>query len=165
MREKWLFWCGLNVEQDELKKILGDDCVSVQGSTTEDQRVKLLNKWMYEDIPCLITKASIFGFGLNFQHCNNMAFVGLSDSFEAYYQAVRRCYRFGQKKEVNVHIIISEKEGNVLLNIQNKERKAKIMLQRMVDCMSDLTKSEINNTAKNTIEYKPLKRMEIATWM
>lgn len=78
----------------------------------------------------MVTKPKIGQFGLNWQHCNNMVFIGLSDSFEAYYQAVRRCYRFGQKKEVNVHIVISEKEGNVLLNIQQKEQKANVMLKK-----------------------------------
>ena len=165
MREKWIFWCGLNIEQDTLKKMLGDDCVSIQGSTPEHKRIELMEKWINDDIPVMVTKVSIFGYGLNFQHCHKVAFIGLSDSFEEMYQAIRRCWRFGQTDPVDVHIIISEKEGNVLQNIKNKEAKAEMMLKRMVDCMSDLTKKEIQNTRKQTIEYKPIKKMEVPKWM
>jgi hypothetical protein len=104
-------------------------------------------------------------FGMNWQHCNNMVFTGLSDSFEAFYQAVRRCWRFGQKKPVNVHIIISEKEGNVLENIKAKEARAEQMQKKMIECMADISRKEINNTTKQTIQYKPKKKMEVPGWM
>jgi hypothetical protein len=94
-----------------------------------------------------------------------MVFVGLSDSFEAMYQAIRRCWRFGQKQPVDVHIIISEKEGNVLKNIKAKEARAEEMLTQMVFCMADLSKKEITNSGKNNIEYKPNKKMEAPPWM
>ena len=113
----------------------------------------------------MVVKPKIAQFGLNWQHCHNMVFVGLSDSFEAMYQAIRRCWRFGQKEPVNVHIIISEKEGNVLANIQQKEAKAEKMLAQMVKCMGDFTKTEITNTKKQTIEYKPKTELELPSWM
>jgi Na+/phosphate symporter len=104
-------------------------------------------------------------FGMNWQHCQNMVFVGLSDSFESMYQAVRRCWRFGQKKPVNVHIVISEKEGSVVENIKRKERQANVMQQKMVEYMAELSKSEINNSSKNTIEYKSNIKMEVPEWL
>jgi len=159
----WLYWCDLNAESNLLYKLI-DNSIEVQGSDKKDVKKERLLGFSSGKYPVLVTKPKIGQFGLNWQHCNNMVFVGLSDSFESYYQAVRRCYRFGQKKEVSVHIVISEKEGNVLLNIQGKEKRAKILQQRMVDCMTDLTKEEITNTSKSTLEYKPKKKMEVS-WM
>jgi SNF2 family DNA or RNA helicase len=88
-------------------------------------------------VPVLITKPSIFGFGLNLQQCRNVAFVGLSDSFESYYQSVRRCWRFGQKRTVHAHIITSELEGAVVANIKRKEadalNKIKILTEKLAE--------------------------------
>lgn len=166
MREKWLFWCGLNSEQELLENILDSkDFVSIKGSTPVHLREDLERKWRTEDVPIMITKASVFGFGMNWQHCQNMVFVGLSDSFEAMYQAVRRCWRFGQKKPVNVHIVISEKEGSVVENIRRKERQAAMMQQKMVEHMADLSKAEINDTGKNTIKYESKQSMEVPEWL
>ena len=79
------------------------------------------------DVKILVTKPKIAGFGMNWQHCSNIAFVGLSDSYEQYYQAVRRCWRFGQKEEVNCYIITAETEGAVVANIKRKEQDAERM--------------------------------------
>jgi hypothetical protein len=85
----------------------------------------------------LVTKPSIAGFGMNWQHCANMAFVGLSDSYEQFYQAVRRCWRFGQKQPVNVYVITAETEGAVVANIKRKEADAMKMAENMVEHMKD----------------------------
>ena len=79
----------------------------------------------------LITKAKIAGFGMNWQHCNQMVFVGLSDSFEQYYQAVRRCWRQGQKRDVNVWIVTTDREGAVVENIRRKQIQADTMMDEM----------------------------------
>lgn len=89
-------------------------------------------------IRVLVTKPSIAGFGMNWQHCADMAFVGLSDSYEQFYQAVRRCWRFGQKSTVNVHVITAETEGAVVANIKRKEADAMSMAENMVEHMKDL---------------------------
>ncbi len=100
----------------------------------------------------LVSKPKIFGFGLNLQHCSNVVFVGLSDSYEQYYQAVRRCWRFGQKKEVNVHIIVSNAEGSVLNNIHRKEKQAQNMASEMIKNMKELSSDSIHYSNKNKKE-------------
>lgn len=162
--EPWLYWCDLNDESKTLSNMM-DDCVEVSGSQKNEIKKDRMLGFSTGKYQKLVTKPKIAQFGMNWQHCNNMVFVGLSDSFESMYQAVRRCYRFGQKKKVNVHIVISEKEGNVLDNINRKEANAKKMLNRMISCMSALSKAEINNTTKQSIEYKPIKSMEVPGWL
>lgn len=161
MRDKWLYWCGLNDEQSALEKLFDKaDFVSIKGSTPHDQRGPLERKWRLEDVPIMISKVSVFGFGMNWQHCNNVVFVGLSDSFEAYYQAVRRCWRFGQKKPVNVYIVISEKEGSVVNNIKAKELRMDHMVKSMVRYMRDESIKEIGSiSVKKSSKYNPTIKM------
>ena len=102
---------------------------------------------------------------MNFQNCHNMIFCGISDSYEQFYQAVRRCWRYGQDKPVNVHIIISEAEMNVLDNIKRKQSDMDTMQNNMVALMRDVTMSEIKRTTRITTDYKPSKRMEIPAWI
>ena len=99
-------------------------------------------------IRVLVTKPSIAGFGMNWQHCADMAFVGLSDSYEQFYQAVRRCWRFGQKKTVNVHVITAETEGAVVANIKRKEKDAMQMAANMVEHMKDLNKQALDGATQ-----------------
>jgi SNF2 family DNA or RNA helicase len=94
-----------------------------------------------------------------------MVFCGLSDSYERFYQAVRRCWRFGQKKPVDVYIILSEREMNVLYNIQRKQRQMEEMQSNMIALMKDVTMSEMKHTTRITTEYKPEEEMEIPTWI
>jgi SNF2 family DNA or RNA helicase len=117
------------------------------------------------EVKVLVTKASICGWGMNWQNCNNMIFCGLSDSYEQFYQAVRRCWRFGQTKEVNVHIIISEKETAVLANIKRKQADADKMSENMVKHTSEIMKSEIFKTTRITLEYKANQEMRLPKWL
>lgn len=127
----FLVWCDLNSESTALKKIIKDS-VEVKGSDPNEHKEKAMLDFADGKIKCLITKPSICGHGMNFQVCSNQIFVGLSDSFEQYYQGVRRSWRFGQKNPVNVTIITSDIEGAVLRNIQEKEKRAEEMLTGMV---------------------------------
>jgi len=102
---------------------------------------------------------------MNWQNCHDMIFCGLSDSYERFYQAIRRCYRFGQKEEVNVHVVISEKEISVLENIKRKEEQAQNMSRKMVALTSEILKNEIRNTTRNVIDYNPQQRIEIPLWL
>lgn len=129
--EIWLNWCDLNDESLRLTELI-KDAIEVKGTDKNDVKESRLLGFANGEIKSLVTKPKIAQFGLNWQVCHNMCFVGLSDSFEAMYQAIRRCYRFGQTHPVNVHIIISEREGNVLQNIKTKEANAKAMLNKMV---------------------------------
>jgi len=113
----------------------------------------------------LVSKPKIFGYGLNLQHCNKMAFIGLSDSWEAFYQAVRRCYRFGQDKEVFVHVIISDREGAVLSNIKRKREQDEQMRAEMQAIMGDLVRANIKKSTVEKAEYKPQKAMLLPSFL
>ena len=162
--DQWVVWCGLNPEGDLLAKMI-KDCHQISGSTDNDTREKLLLGFADGSIKRLVTKASISGFGLNWQHCHKMAFVGLSDSWEQLYQATRRVWRFGQKNVVDAHIIIEEREGAVLKNIKRKDRQAKHMAKNMIKHMTDLVKSEIRNAVEKLKPELPKIKMEIPKWI
>jgi len=151
--DTWVVWCDLNSESDMLKKNIVD-AVEVKGSDSIEHKENSMNSFSNGEIRVLVTKPSIAGFGMNWQHCNNMVFVGLSDSFEKYYQAVRRCWRFGQKKPVNVFVVTCEKEGSVVKNIKRKERMFDKMLKGMIANTQEFTSSNLHekNLLKN--EYK-----------
>jgi superfamily II DNA or RNA helicase len=117
--EQWLVWCDFNIESEMLGREI-EDSVEVRGSTKPDIKSKYMLGFSNGDYRVLVTKPSIAGFGMNWQNCHNMAFCGISDSYEQYYQAVRRCWRFGQANNVNVHIVISDREVESLKNIQSK---------------------------------------------
>ena len=102
----------------------------------------------------LISKARMFGYGLNFQHCARMAFVGLDDSFEKFYQAVRRCYRFGQKREVQVHLFTAENEGQILANLKRKEQAHHEMSASMIEHMKDIMNAELKGQQNIVDEYR-----------
>jgi len=140
--EPFLVWCNLNSESDALRKSI-TDAVEVKGSDSSEHKEKSLIGFSDGSIRSLVTKPSIAGFGMNWQHCANMAFVGLSDSYEQFYQAVRRCWRFGQKKPVNVYVITAETEGAVVQNIKRKESEAMAMAENMVTHMKDLNKAAL----------------------
>jgi superfamily II DNA or RNA helicase len=108
--ESWVVWCDLNAEADALADAI-PDAVGVRGSDDIDTKEERLRDFAEGRIRVLITKSSIAGFGCNWQHCARQAFVGLTDSWEAYYQAIRRSWRFGQKRAVEVHVFASELEG------------------------------------------------------
>lgn len=121
--DQWIVWCGLNDEAATVARILGDQAVNVEGAWTPDAKADALERFQDGDIRILVTKVSIAGFGMNFQNCHRMAFVGLGDSYEGYYQAIRRCWRFGQTEPVDAHVIVSELEQQIALNVSRKERQ------------------------------------------
>lgn len=125
--ETWVIWCELNAEGDALRAAI-PDAVEIRGSDPAEDKEQALVDFADGHIRVLITKPKIAGFGLNWQHCNQVAFVGVIDSYEAYYQAVRRCWRFGQKREVTAYLFVSELEGAVRRNLERKERDAAAMM-------------------------------------
>jgi hypothetical protein len=162
--EQWLVWCDLNAEADELKRIIPDN-IEVRGSDDIEVKAERLNRFTIGEAKRLIVKPSIAAFGLNWQNCHNMIFVGLSDSFEMMYQAIRRCWRFGQEYPVNVYIITSEAEGAVKENIERKEKQAAQMVAEMVQHTREILEEEIRGTERITIPYNPQIDMEIPTWL
>lgn len=162
--EQWLLWVDFNDESAMLhKKIEGS--TEVKGSDDPEYKAQASIDFANGDIRCLVSKASIFGFGSNFQSCHNMIFCGLSDSYERFYQAVRRCWRFGQENEVNVYIILSEREINVLENIKRKQKQMDEMQAQMTSRMKDVTLAEIKHTTRITTSYNPDVEMKLPTFL
>lgn len=159
----WLCWVDYNDESDMLHRKCKDS-IEVKGSDEPEYKADASINFANGNIHCLVSKASIFGFGSNFQSCHNMIFCGLSDSYERFYQAVRRCWRFGQKHDVNVYIILSEKEINILNNIEKKQAQMDEMQKEMTALMKEVTLSEIHHTTRITETYYPETEMEIPKW-
>lgn len=150
---QWLIWCDLNDESAKLTRAIRG-AVEVKGSDTEEHKEQAVLDFVSGKVRCLVTKPSISGWGVNLQNCSKMAFVGLSDSWEAWYQAVRRCWRFGQKETVDVHVITASTEGAVVRNIQRKEAAANKMAEEMVAYMADISSVEIRGTAREPVAYE-----------
>jgi superfamily II DNA or RNA helicase len=162
--EQFLVWCNLNVESELIAKSIPDS-VEVCGSDTPEHKTESMIGFSEKRIRVLVSKPSICGFGMNWQQCHNMIFVGLSDSFEQYYQAVRRCWRFGQKSEVNVYVITADTEGAVVANIQRKERDFEDMLHGMIAATQNITAQNIKRTGRNQKTYNPIVKMELPDWL
>ena len=151
--EQWIIWCGLNDEANRVHRAIPGS-VNIQGSDSREVKERAVLDFLDGKTRVLISKVSIIGFGLNLQCCHNMVFLGLSDSYEAFYQAVRRVWRFGQRQTVNVHVICSETEGAVVQNIKRKEREALQMAENMVEHMKDLNSEALHGaTIRSKSEY------------
>ncbi len=140
--EQWLLWCGLNREGEALQDGI-DGCVNVEGSDSYEVKKRAILGFIAGDVRVLSTKMKIAGFGMNFQHCHNMAFVGLGDSYEQYYQAMHRCHRFGQKHPVTAHIVVSNSERAVVSNVRRKQAEAQEMTSQIIAHMRDFEREEL----------------------
>lgn len=134
--EPVIIWCDTNYEADALK-VAFPDAIEVRGDHSDAQKEELLNRFSDGGVRTIIVKPEIAGFGLNWQHCAHEIFVGVSFSFEKTYQALRRCWRFGQTKEVHAHLIYAETEGNVLETLRGKQEAFKIMQSSMNAAMRE----------------------------
>jgi len=161
---QWLIWCNLNNEADTVEKMIPGS-VQVAGSDSNDAKVQAVLDFQSGKIRVLISKPSIFGYGLNLQSCHHVAFLGLSDSYEQFYQAVRRTYRFGQKRTVNCHIVTSDIEGAVVANIQRKEADAARMAMEMVSHMHSMNEADIRGSVRTDDAYVPQIDMVLPSWM
>lgn len=162
--DPWLVWCDLNKESDMLAKAIPGS-TDIKGSHDPEYKAEKMNGFSVQDVRILVTKPSIAGFGMNWQHCNNMVFTGLSDSFEQYYQAVRRCWRFGQTKPVNVYVVTSVKEGAVVKNIKRKEREFNDMIRGMISATQEITRKNIQSTTMEKDPYIPAIEVKVPGWI
>jgi DNA modification methylase len=151
--QPWIVWCALNSESDALRKAI-PDAVEMRGSQSPEEKEAALLAFLERRARVLISKSSMAGFGLNLQFCAHMAFVGLSDSWEAFYQSLRRCYRFGQTREVNAHLIIADTEGAVLKNIKDKDAAAARMADSIADHMRLDLRAHIHGTTRTMNDYE-----------
>ena len=150
--EQWLIWCDLNDESKALTAAI-DGAVEVSGSDSDEHKRQAAIDFQDGKIRVLVSKPSIFGFGLNFQGCHNVAFVGLSHSYEAFYQAIRRCWRFGQQHPVNAHIIYDVAEGRVIDNIRRKESDSIAMAESMVTIMKQTTMEQLKKIQRQVAPH------------
>ena len=150
--EQFFIWCHLNDEAGMLASAIPGS-VDVSGSDSIEHKEQSIHGFLNGSIRVLISKPKILGAGMNFQCCHNTAFVGLSDSWEQYYQAIRRFYRFGQEHEVNVHVISAETEGAVVENIRRKELQNEQMGKEMIAHMAESMKEEIFGAKNEKVDY------------
>lgn len=163
-RRPWVVWCDLNAEGDALTAAI-DGAVQIAGADDADVKEQRLHDFANGKIRVLVSKPSICGFGLNWQHCARMAFVGVTDSFEAYYQAVRRCWRFGQKHPVDVHVFASQQEGAVVANLRRKEADARAMADAMASETMSAVRENILGRSKDTNPYHPIAPMRVPSFL
>jgi DNA modification methylase len=145
--EQWIIWTLKNDEAEILSKEIKNS-INVQGSDSPEYKAKYLNGFAKNEFQNLITKTSIASFGMNYQNCCNMVFTSYDFKFEAFYQAVRRCYRFGQKNKVKVHLLIPESQRNVRQTILEKQQRHFEMIKEMAKYSSESnyksSKSKVN---------------------
>lgn len=159
-----VLWCNLNDESDALVAAI-PGAVQIRGSDSEHDKERKLREFSEGSIDVLVTKPVLSGFGLNWQHCRDTIFVGLNDSFEQVYQAIRRFWRYGQTEQVNVHFVAASTEGAVMENLQRKENEADRMAAMMVAHMGDLSRDAIRGASLITDSYNPAIEMQIPEWL
>lgn len=150
---QWIVWCGLNEESTRMAAAIAD-AVEVKGADSLNSKIEALDGFQNGQHRVLVTKPKIAGFGMNFQNAHKMVFVGLSDSWEAYYQCTRRSWRFMQEYPVDVHIVLSEMEDAIWDNIQRKGEQSEQMSRRLIDNLQEFEKAEIGGSIMNGYTYE-----------
>ena len=162
--EPWIVWCDLNAESEALTEGI-DGAVEVKGSDKPNEKESRLLGFAKGQHRVMVTKPKIAGFGLNWQHCRNVVFVGVTDSWEAYYQAVRRCWRFGQAEAVKVHVITSDLEGEVLQNLRRKDQQARELAEQLAAESSSAIRAAIIGQARTRNAYQPSEEIQFPVWL
>lgn len=159
----WIVWCNMNAESEAATAAI-PGAIEITGAMKDHDKEQKLIEFSEGKRRVIVTKPSIAGFGLNWQHCRNMAFLGLSHSYEEFYQAIRRCYRFGQRHPVNVHVIVSDRDGSVVHSIKRKQAEADRLTAGMVSAMAAFSRNEFRSATRETAEYKPTQKMDLSLW-
>jgi superfamily II DNA or RNA helicase len=162
--ESWVVWCDLNAEGDALTAAI-PGAIQIAGADDVEVKERRLADFAEGRARVLVTKPSLAGFGLNWQHAARMAFVGVTDSYEAYYQAVRRCWRFGQKREVHVHIFASKAEGSIVSNLKRKEREAGEMAESLGAETREAVQSEVVGLTRETNSYNAVHQVKVPAFL
>lgn len=149
---QWIVWCHLNDESEALASRI-DGAVEVSGSDSDEHKTKAAIDFQEGRARVIVSKSSIFGFGMNFQNCHQVVFVGMSHSYEQYYQAIRRCWRFGQTQPVQCHVVYDWAEGTVIENIRRKDADATEMAESMVQIMRANTLEQLKQVQRQVTPY------------
>lgn len=163
--EPWIAWCGLNDEARALLAALGTRAVEVRGSDAPERKAEVLEAFIDGQVSVLVTKTTIAGFGMNFQHCARQVFVGINDSYEQYYQAIRRSWRFGQQRPVRVYVVVAEPELAVLENVRRKEREAEEMATELVRHVASYERAALGISTRADAAYQPARAIEVPAWL
>lgn len=161
--QQWIAWCGLNDESTALARALPDG-IDVEGSMSPDEKTERIQAFMHGDRRVLITKPKIAGLGLNLQNAARQVFVGLSDSYQDYYQCVRRSYRFGQRDAVRAYIVLSDLEEAIYANVLRKEREAQDAQSALISHAVAYERAEIA-AVRQRDPYHPTRAMELPAWL
>lgn len=161
--EPWIVWVGLNDEGRELAKALPGS-VLIEGNDSADAKLEAARRFRAGETRVLISKVSIFGFGLNWQHCARMAFVGLSDSYEQYHQAIRRCWRFGQQRAVDAYVVLTEPEEVIFANVLRKERDFERMTDELVRHVALYERDELDGIQR-TEDLAHAQATRLPSWL
>ena len=148
-----IIWCGLDKESDYVKRNLNGVSREVKGSDDIDYKINTIEEFQDGKFQHLITKIKIAGMGMNFQNASDMIFFGMNDSWESFYQAIRREWRFGQKNPVNVYLILSTYEREIYENVMRKEAQAIRLRTKMVERMKNYEKAELMNKEQSEEVY------------
>jgi DNA modification methylase len=151
--EQWIIWAGLDVESKGAKLSISD-AVEVKGDDSIDYKAKSFEDFQDGKYNVIVTKTKIGGYGLNLQNAHNMVFLGLSDSWESYYQAIRREWRYGQTKPVDVYIIMSQSEQEVYANVMRKDAMAKRLRTKLIEHMGEYERKELKRESILVEDYK-----------
>lgn len=164
--ERFVVWCNLNQESEAATKRLAlSGGVEIAGKHSTFEKESRLDGFLSGQYRHIVTKPKIAGFGLNWQHVSHMAFLGLGHSYEDFKQCVARCYRFGQRRPVHVHIILSDRDASILANVNRKRGEHDRMIDGMVAAMGDLTRREIGHTGPQKAEYSPTVPLQLPEWV
>lgn len=166
--EQWIVWRGLLDEGRMMGRAVAeyvDRVAVVEGSDDPDDKAAALAAFANGDVQVLITDPKIAGFGMNFQRCARMVFVGLGYSYESYYQALRRCHRFGQTREVQAHIVLSEPEAGIYATVLDKERQAVELSGGLLAGMRDHNRAELFHGTSKGDSYEPVRPLTLPAWM
>lgn len=162
--ESFVVWCDLNDESKALTKAI-DGAIEVTGSMTTEEKEAGLIAFAEGRARVIVSKPSLAGFGLNWQHAHRMAFVGVTDSWEAFHQATKRIHRFGQKHPCEVDIFASELEGAVVKNLERKQRDAEAMADELSREASESVRASVRGTQRVTNTYEAKKTMKVPAWL
>lgn len=162
--EPCIVWCELNDEADAVTRAI-HGAVQVKGSDHHDVKAERLVGFAEGKFRVLVTKASIAGMGLNFQHCAKQIFMGASHSYEDTYQSIRRCWRFGQSRPVDVYVIRAETEQAIVDNYQRKVKAAQEMSDRTSGLIRSIVQAEVFGSSREWNDYSPNTRMKVPSWV
>lgn len=168
--EQWIVWTGRNDESTAMAEGVADalpgaTVADVVGADDADYKAEQLAAFAAGDVQVLVTKPSIAGAGLNFQTCARMVFVGLGDSYEQYYQAIRRCWRFGQGRPVDVHIVVSDAEAVIVQNVRAKESVARATTDGLIAAIAAENRRELYAGTSKGDSYEPTRTLTLPDWI